>query len=151
MQAAELAQTVGLSDVEVVAATLWGEARNQTVYGRIAIAHVIKNRMARRAQTAHEVCLAKLQFSCWWSVGGAANHAALLVLLNHLADYRDPVWLECLWVAKGVLDGVCRDVVKGADHYVTTTLLNSTARPNWVLGMLCIGRVGDHTFYRSNA
>lgn len=148
-QAGELALTLGLTDVEVVAATLWGEGRGEGVLGRIAIAWVIRNRMRRRKQTAHDVCLARLQFSCWWKAGGVANHASLLVLLKHLDAYADPVWRECLWVAKGVLDGPCLDVVKGADHYVATTLLNTTARPDWVLSMTCVGRVGGHTFYRS--
>ena len=149
MSAGDLARTLGLTDVEVVAATLWGEGRNQTVYGRLAIAWVIKNRMARRHQTAAEVCLSPAQFSCWWPFGGTANHAAMLRLLQALAQYDDPVWHECLWVAKGVLDGLCRDVVAGADHYVTTTLLNSEGRPDWIAAMTCTARIGDHTFYRS--
>ena len=127
--AAKLAPALGLSEAEVVAATVWGEARGESVLGRIGVAHVIRNRMIARRQTAGQVCLAPLQFSCWWRVGGGQNHTQMLRLMEHFSGFADPVWRECLWVARGVLSGECLDVTKGADHYVTTVLLNSPARP----------------------
>jgi N-acetylmuramoyl-L-alanine amidase len=138
-----------LSDEDVVAATVWAEGRGLKLLGRVAIACVIRNRAIRRNQTPKQVCLARLQFSCWWKAGGAANYSALMRLLEELEVTSDPDWPECEWIAHGVLSGVCRDVTKGADHYLTTRLLASHDRPSWVNAMTCTGVIEAHTFYRS--
>lgn len=147
MTAVELAYA--LSDEEVLAATLWAEGRSLKLLGRVGIACVVRNRMARRRQTVKQVCLARAQFSCWWKYGGQANYDALVNLIEDLAFTTDPNWPECRWIAQGILSGVCRDVTKGADHYLTTRLLASTDRPTWVEAMTCTGVIEAHTFYRS--
>ena len=96
MTLVELVGTLGLSDREVLASTLWAEARSEAVVGRIAVGCVIRNRMSRRKQTAKQVCLAKIQFSCWWPVGGEANHKRLWSLIENIGTFRDPIWGECL-------------------------------------------------------
>lgn len=149
MTLVELVGTLGLSDREVLAATLWAEARSEAVVGRIAVGCVIRNRMIRRHQTVKHVCLAKLQFSCWFPQGGEANHLRLRSLVENIATFRDPLWGECLWIADGILSGACLDITRGADHYLTTTLLASDKRPSWVEAMACAGVHGSHTFYRS--
>jgi N-acetylmuramoyl-L-alanine amidase len=147
MTAIDIAAT--LTDREVVAATLWGEARGDPVLGRIAVACVIRNRMARRKQTARQVCLAHAQFSTWTPAGGEANYQAFYALVTHTASATDAIWLECLWIAGGILTGACRDVTRGADHYVATSILSSPQRPAWIAAMACVGTVAAHTFYRS--
>lgn len=149
MNAIELAAP--LTDEDVLAATLWAEGRSLKLLGRVGIACVVRNRMARRAQTAKQVCLAKSQFSCWWKFGGQANYDALVYLLEEIAVTTDPNWPECRWVSQGILSGACRDVTKGADHYLTTRLLSSADRPAWVDAMTCTGVIEAHTFYRSAA
>jgi N-acetylmuramoyl-L-alanine amidase len=143
-----------LSDRDVLALTLWGETRGEPIDGKVAVACVIRNRMVRRRQTVREVCLAPMQFSCWQPIGGAANHKALMALAGALvagetANAPDPVLRECQWIADGVLSGACRDIVHGADHYLTTTLLSSTKKPGWVRTMTFAASVGAHAFYRS--
>jgi N-acetylmuramoyl-L-alanine amidase len=147
MTAVELAAP--LSDQDVLAATLWVEGRSLNLLGRVAIGCVVRNRMVRRQQTAKQVCLARLQFSGWWRSGGSANYDALVYLLEDLANTTDPLWRECQWIAQGILIGACRDVTKGADHYVTTRLLSSPDKPAWINAMTCTGVVEAHTFYRS--
>lgn len=149
LTAIEQVRALQIPDVDVLAATLWAEGRNQNILGRIAIGCVVRNRMARRQQSVTQVCLAPLQFSCWWPAGGVANYQALQMLLSSLDTVIDPVWKECQWIASGILDGRCLDVTSGADHYLTTRLLASDQRPRWASTMTCTGVVGDHTFYRS--
>jgi spore germination cell wall hydrolase CwlJ-like protein len=135
----------------VLALTLWAEARGETLEGRVAVACVVRNRMARRRQTAADVCLAPAQFSCW-NAGRDANHRALADLVTTLAAGRsiqDPIVRECQWIADGVLSGACRDITKGADHYLTTALLSSTKKPGWVGAMTWVATIGSHAFYRS--
>jgi hypothetical protein len=141
--------TVGMSDEDVLGATVWAEGRSLTLLGRVGIACVVRNRMAKRGQTARQVCLARLQFSCWWKAGGQANYDALVYLIEDLANTTDPHWPECRWIAHGVLSGACRDVTQGADHYLTTRLLGSDARPAWVSAMVCTGHDEAHSFFRS--
>lgn len=147
MTAIELADP--LTDEDVVAATLWAEGRSLKLLGRVGIACVVRNRMARRKQTAKQVCLARSQFSCWWKFGGKANYDALVALLEGWATTADPHVAECRWIAQGILSGACRDVTNGADHYLTTRLLGSSDRPAWVNAMTCTGVIEAHTFYRS--
>jgi spore germination cell wall hydrolase CwlJ-like protein len=51
----------------VAARTIYGEARGESPQGRIAVAHVIRNRIhaRHRGRTVAAVCLANKQFSCW--------------------------------------------------------------------------------------
>jgi N-acetylmuramoyl-L-alanine amidase len=142
-------RATALSERDVLAVTLWAEGRSLKVLGRIGIGCAIRNRMDRRNQTAKTVCLAKLQFSCWWKAGGKANYDALCYLLDELAVTDDPIVRECRWIADGILSGACLDVTRGADHYLTTRLLGSSDRPTWVNAMTCTGVIEAHTFYRS--
>lgn len=138
-----------LTEEDVLAATLWAEGRSLGILGRIGIGCVVRNRMRVRQQTAKQVCLARLQFSCWWKAGGLANYQALVYILEEWAVSADPLVRECKWLASGVLSGACRDITQGADHYCTTRLLGTDARPSWVNAMACTGHDEAHTFYRS--
>jgi N-acetylmuramoyl-L-alanine amidase len=141
-----------LSDRDVLALTLWAESRGEPVEGKIAVGCVIRNRMAARRQSVREVCLAPMQFSCWQPLGGKANHDALAVMVDTLASGRAPgdvVLRECQWIADGLLSHACRDITRGADHYLTTAMLSSTKKPGWVRTMTWAATVGAHAFYRS--
>jgi hypothetical protein len=50
---------------EIQIETIAMEASNQPFAAQVAVAEVIKTRMAERHQTTKQVCLAKWQFSCW--------------------------------------------------------------------------------------
>lgn len=148
MGAAETAH--GLSDLDVMALTLWGEARGESLDGKAAVAWVITNRAHRRHQSIKDICLAKAQFSCWWRVGGAANYEALSLLAAQINQRTDPLLEECRWVAEGVLKGVIWDRTHEADHYLTT-MLYEAAPPSWAETMPVSAVVGRHTFLRSRA
>ena len=54
-------------DIDIVARTLFGEARGEGPLGMRAVAHVIRNRVRdkRWRDTYAEVCLRSKQFSAW--------------------------------------------------------------------------------------
>jgi len=71
-------------DVRILALTLDGEGRNQSLEGRAAIAWTVRNRRERYGpdigRSYADVCLRRLQYSCWWTLGGADNANRLLDL-----------------------------------------------------------------------
>ena len=81
-----------ISDEALAVATIWLEARGESLDGKIAVAEVIRNRTARKYAsdgTVAGTCFAPLQFSGWNSLD--KNRAAALQL-----DDADPTVAECL-------------------------------------------------------
>lgn len=141
-----------LTDVDAVALTLWGEARNEPIESIVAVANVIAHRRAARMETWKAIVHRRAQFSCWWSTGGAANKLnaeRVYATARQLVDGDAPTaaaWIECRWVAEGIVAGRPRDNVKGARHYCTTVLLKS-APPAWTKGRTPAVTIGAHAFF----
>ena len=137
---------------DVLALTLYAEARGEPAEGRAAVAWVIKTRAATRQQTIQCVCLQKNQFSCWW--GSDSNSQALFaraaaMLAGDAAVHAEAAWLETRAIARRVLTSELPDPVAGADHYLTTALYRAPACPAWAKGMTVTATIGHHTFLRS--
>ena len=132
-----------LTDREVIAATLWGEARNQGPRGLQAVAGVIANRARtryRRCVDARAVCLDRWQFSCWNEKD--PNRARMLAVVRQ----PDEILLQTLALADDVLAGSIADITRGARHYHT-----SRVRPFWANGKQPCAAIGDHLFYNDVA
>jgi N-acetylmuramoyl-L-alanine amidase len=130
--------TVG--DIDVVARTLWGEARGESDEGRAAVAWVIRNRASEPSwwgRTVSEVCQHPWQFSCWNA--SDPNSAKLKTLAK-----TDPLYQHLYEIALAVLDGQTPDPTGGASHYK----VKGTAAA-W--DGACIGRphveIGRHLFF----
>lgn len=136
-----------LTEPQVVGLTCWAEGRGEPIEGRISIGCTIRTRARARKQSMRAVCLAKGQFSCWASVGGAENHAALIRVAHTLPIPSDLILRECLWIADGLASGVLLDRVSGADHYMTTVLYQDNP-PAWAKGMTVVAVIGHHTFLK---
>jgi spore germination cell wall hydrolase CwlJ-like protein len=123
-----------LSPAEILALTIYGESRGERIEGQIAVGCVIRNRLLlspKVYQSYHDVCLAKLQFSCWNE--DDPNRPVLLELANTmiLGQYTaDRVLKQCLWIAKGIEDWSILDNVNSSTHYLTTDLFDNK-RPSW--------------------
>lgn len=142
-----------LTDLETLALTLWGEARSEPILGKLAIACVVRNRSIARRLTIKDVCLQPMQFSCFTPKGGKTNYGFVKqkaeAILNHDANLTvDESWLECLWIALGIVQFCVRDIVFGADHYLATEMFES-APPKWATRMMTVATVGAHTFLRA--
>lgn len=144
--------TQSLSDTEVLALTLWGETRSESLDGIAAVGCVVRNRVAdhgkRFGQSFRDVCLKPWQFSCWWEDG--ANTRAVRATAEQLAAGNAPAQLgESLWIATGIIDRAIRDRTRGATHYLTVELLRLQP-PRWVGHMTHCVTIGAHAFFREN-
>jgi N-acetylmuramoyl-L-alanine amidase len=137
-----------LSARDAVALTLWGEARNEPIEGIVGVANVIRHRQVKTGRSWKGVAHQRLQFSCWWPQGGAANYERVISLARRIVTGQavtQASWKECEWVAEGVMLGRVRDNVHGARHYLTTALL-VTNPPAWVESGRVVATIGHHTF-----
>lgn len=132
-------------EADVLARTLWGEARGEGPEGMGAVASVVLNRVAVAA--AHggrywwggdviAVCLKPWQFSCWNRAD--PNYARLQAL-----DAADLHFATALRVARRALAGVLADPTGGATHYHTRAI-----SPAWARGAQPTAAIGAHVFYR---
>lgn len=130
-----------IDPVDVLARTLWAEARNQGIPGMTAVACVILNRAANPGWWGHDilsVCLAPQQFSCWNS--SDPQHNAIRTVTTASASFR-----AALSIATGAVHAGLVDVTNGADHYCTKAVANKTS---WARGRTPVYRCGTHLFYR---
>ena len=146
-----------LSDFHVLALTLWGEARGEELEGRVAVGCVIRNRVIvpQFPDTIKDVCLQPWQFSCWRPEGGGENYRLVISLAHRLTENdavkstipTDAIWLETLWLTEGLMNGIVRDRIGGANHYLTRTLWE-TAPPKWTQGQRPVAFVQRHVFFK---
>lgn len=152
-----LAETVraALSDTQIVALTIWGEARGEPIEGQIAVGCVIRNRMkgGHWGRSYTDVCLAKWQFSCWLEAGGAENYAAMTQRVERLlrgdSEPAGSLYDQCEYVAHGIIEGRLRDNVKGAvNYYAPLAMIPEGRMPPWAIGLAPVVEIGAHRFYR---
>lgn len=130
--------------VDVLARTLWGEARGEPVAGIEAVAAVVVNRARIAAErggwwwgtTIKEVCLKPWQFSCWNA--DDPNRHRLLV-----AGRGDLVFETCVRIARRAVLGLLADPTGGATHYHAIGI-----HPYWAEGRSPSASIGRHLFYR---
>lgn len=144
-----------LNEYHVLAVTIWGESRGEPVEGRIFVGSVIRNRVnhpKRFGDSYDAVCLKRAQFSCWFEAGGQANYQAVMRLARQLVEVdhaesraalTDPVWIESLFVAEGIIGGQLRDNSAGANHFLTKALYRIKP-PAWAVGKKPVATVGAH-------
>lgn len=138
---ARLSPAADADVVEVVAKTLWGEARGEPERGMRAVACVIEERRRRRwmkASNAAEVCLAPLQFSCWNS--NDPNRARM----EAVARKPDAAYERALVIAQELVNGDLTDITDHATHYYAASM---PAPPTWARGKRPCATVGNHLFF----
>jgi hypothetical protein len=143
-----------LDDKQLLALTVYGEARGETKYGKMAVCSVILERVDHRkwdGDTIQEVCLMPYQFSCY--LPGDPNFKALKIIAQDWDNkYKSsPVLQSCYHIASDLIDGIFPRVKEIADshccQYLTTTLRQSKLCPKWVKGMNLVLTEGLHEFY----
>ena len=128
-------------DLEVGARTLYGEARGEPRDGKVAVAWVIRNRMAdeRWPDYASEVCLQRFQFSVWWFAGG--NLDATMRQCDAAVD-------EFVAIFHAVMVDAIPDPTSGANHYLTEAVARSANRPTWFTWQKVTTKRGNHIFLK---
>ncbi len=142
-------------DIDIVARTLYGEARGQGRQGMVAVACVILNRaiIADAYVETHgkdhplfgdgslaSVCQAQLQFSCW-----NANDPNLAII--NAVTTADPVFAQAKDIATQAENDELEDITNGATHYFA----KGTPMPRWALGKTPCAEIGKHLFFNDVA
>jgi spore germination cell wall hydrolase CwlJ-like protein len=126
------------ADLGFFALTLWREARGESREGKIAVAHVIMNRIASPTwgNSMMSVLFQRLQFT-------SLTHASDPQLSVWPKD-ADPSWQECLEVASGVLEETIPSNVEKADSYHDISI----QPPSWATTQAFVKQIGRIKFYR---
>lgn len=124
--------------VDILARTIWGEARGEGSDGMKAVAAVIMNRVQKGGwwgNTIEEVCKKPYQFSCW-NPGDPNLHKVQTVTLDN------PAFKKAYQIAQYAISGQLDDMTGGATHYHTTSITAS-----WSSSLTPTGTIGSHIFY----
>jgi len=127
-----------LTDTQIVAMTIWGEARGEGKAGMYAVACVISQRAINRDTTPAEICLQRKQFSCWQNQF-SSNQTPVSTFERKLKT-KEGVYAMLL--AKNI-KGLDRKFVKYADHYVTLK-----TQVYWMNGHRPVIVIGNHKFFK---
>ena len=138
-----------MSDLDVLARTLYGEARGEGTEGIEAVACVIMNRFrsgkwftgyiwqnGQKVASVAQTCLKKFQFSCW-----NKNDPNFKIIQK--VDATDAVFRQCLMIAQRAISGELEDFTNGAVYYHTREI-----KPYWAQHRSPCYEVKHHLFYR---
>lgn len=131
-----------LGDLDVLARTVYGEARGESYQGKRAVAHVVINRVRKRMRGDTRIAGAATepwQFSCW-----NLDDPNLKVITR--VTLKDAVFSECWMAAMNALlsDAAGEDVTEGSTHYHTKAI-----SPKWASGHKPVVTIGNHHFYNT--
>jgi spore germination cell wall hydrolase CwlJ-like protein len=126
-------------DILTLARTVYGEARGESFQGKIAVAHVVLNRVAKESwygKTIHGVCKKRWQFSSWNQ--NDPNRAKILAV-----TLSDKVFRACFLATLSATEKG-GDPTEGSTHYHHVDIL-----PRWAKGQVPVVSIGAHLFYNS--
>lgn len=131
-------------EIDILARTIWGEARGEGSVGMQAVACVVLNRMAvAQARggywwggTIVQICQKPYQFSCWNK--DDPNYRRLMAV-----DETDIHFVTAQRVARRAVHGVLDDPTGGATHYHAAGIT-----PAWIKNEKPSAVIGRHIFYR---
>ncbi|MDR1390997.1 MAG: cell wall hydrolase [Holosporales bacterium] len=134
-------------DMEIMAKTIYGEARGECVEKKatlasfaplIAIGNVIMNRSKESSTSIASVCLAPKQFSCW-----NENDPNRKVIER--VTLKDPIFTRCFIVGAKIICEELKDITYGANHYYSRYLKKP---PYWAEGRTPVVKIGNHIFFK---
>lgn len=136
---------IDLNDpVQVLAGTLWGEARSTGAPGMRHVASVVLNRVAHPGWWGSDVvsiCLAPWQFSCWNE--NDPNRAKILAVTE-----ADGWFAIAKSIATQAIAGQLSDETFGADSYFALTM---PTKPRWAVSAQHTFSDGWHSFWITHA
>lgn len=126
-------------ELEVLAKTVYGEARGESQVGQEAVAFTVLNRIEKRSWWGRDiigVCKYPWQYSCWNSNDPNS------VILNTMSG-NDSRLVPLLDVTRRVLTGQAQNPIGKATHYYADYI----AAPSWVPAGTFVTKIGRHLFY----
>lgn len=136
-------------DIDVLARTIWGEARGEGFAGQVAVGWAIRNRV--EADLGNDgkpdwwgegyvgVCKAPWQFSCWNK--NDPNSA----YLRGEKPIPAAQYMQCREAAVLVIEAKQPDPTGGATHYYATTMPKP---PAWARRATRTCKIGRHIFFK---
>lgn len=132
-----LVGSMAMDDIDILARTIYGEARGEKTIGKKAIACVVLNRYKSgkwfAGKTIAETCQKKYQFSCW-NPTDPNRQKILEASDSELAEYKK--------IAEDFITGKEKDFLCGSTHYHTLNI-----KPAWANGKKADFQIGQHLFY----
>ncbi|AKH39144.1 MULTISPECIES: cell wall hydrolase [Nitrosomonas] len=130
-------------EIVMLALTIWREARGETREAKIAVAHTIVNRVNNPGWWGNDiisVLTKKWQYSSMTDPNDRQ--------LTNWPKTGDPVFSECLEIARSVVDGSHKSPLKGIDSYYDDSL-KGNAIPKWAKENpdRLVGKIGRLNFY----
>lgn len=128
-----------MDDAEVLAKTIYGEARGEPEEGQYAVGATVINRLSMHTwygDTVTGVCLKPYQYSCW--LRSDPNYQKLIVM-----DDSDPLLRPFINIAEEIINGA-NDPTKGATHYYAVSI----PPPAWIANATFTVQIGHHRFYK---
>ena len=133
--------------VNIIARTLWGEARGESDAGKKAVASVLWNRAGQKAENLPKVALRKRQFSCWNSVSmndkKPENYSYVIPNAVRKNSIDEKAWQACLDIAAQLIKGTFKSTVGDANAYYVSSMSNP---PSWDADLTGTQNVGSHKF-----
>lgn len=134
---------------EILALTIYGEARGESIDGQVAVAWVVMNRLSLlpgRYKNVKDVCLKPLQFSCWNS--DDPNRKILEEMATEIENgtITNDLYKQCLVIARNIRNFI--DNTHGATNYLTKNLYTSDKCPRWAIGVKLTATIGNHVFMK---
>lgn len=124
-------------DFEILAKTVYGEARGEKWQGQIAVACCILNRFKSNkwysAKTIAGVCQKPWQFSCWNKNDPNAQK---------IANLPYSVYAQYFSIIK---EAEAKDITNGATHYYAPKVVKC---PSWAEGKIPCAEIGNHLFFK---
>jgi len=131
--------------LDVLARTIYGEARGEGIPERAAVASVILNRAKIGGwwgNTIAEVCRFPWQFSCW------NIRDPNLEKLKSVTSAQ-PVFLECWVIAELAIAECLKDKTGGATHYMTAARRDKGWPKDWGDPQEPSAVIGAHIFFNN--
>lgn len=129
-------------DFDIMARTIFGEARGEPVEGQIAVAHVLLNRWKSgrwfAGKSVAATCLKRLQFSCW-NPGDPTYKRVTTATYAELKPFQK--------IAIDACRGDSFDPTFQATHYYADTI----PAPGWAAGKAPTVQIGRHLFFKGIA
>lgn len=129
-----------MNDIDILARTIWGEARGEPPGGMEAVACVAMNRVRHPRWWGYNipsVCFAPDQFDCWLP-GDPNCDKCFAVTPNDLQ------FAQALDIAARAIAGHLPDPTSNADSYVDLR----ESQPEWARPDKFTRKIGNHSFYR---
>jgi len=126
-----------ISDDAIAVVTIFQEAEGESFAGKLAVAEVIRNRMAKKYSSDGTIvgtCLRAMQFSGWNAMAGNRIRSVQIDSGSAIVNDCSVAWQQ----------SAGSETVKGAVLYFAPAVVK---RPNWADPAKLLAVVGRHEFY----